>query len=126
MSLQSPLGQVRGLGSAKQGVHHWWVQRLTSIALVPLSLWFIFSMTSLSDYQYNMTIAWFQEPWNATLMVLFVFTAFYHMFLGMQVVIEDYVEPEWVKIASIILVKFIAVLAGASSIIAVLRIHLGL
>ena len=126
MSLQSPIGRVRGLGSAKEGVHHWWVQRLTAIALVPLSLWFIYSLVVVTGADYQTVTAWMGNTLNATLMLMFIIALYYHAVLGVQVVIEDYIDSEWQKIACLILVKFLAWLAGLSAAIAVLKVYLGL
>ncbi len=126
MSMQSPLARVRGLGSAKEGVHHWWAQRLTAVALVPLSLWFIYSLVAITGAEYAMVIAWLSQPLNAVLMLLFIFSLYYHAALGVQVVIEDYVDSEWQKIVCLILVKFLVWLAGLSATISVLKIYLGL
>ena len=126
MSLQTPLAKVRGLGSAKEGTHHWWNQRLTAIALIPLSLWFIYSLVSMTTVDYHTAITWLKAPINAVLMMLFLLSLYYHALLGLQVVIEDYVEPEWQKIACLILTKFLVWIAGLSAVIAVLKIYLGL
>ena len=126
MSLQSPIARVRGLGSAKEGVHHWWAQRLTAIALVPLSLWFIYSLVVVTGADYATVTAWLGNTLNAALMLLFLFSLYYHAALGVQVVIEDYIDSEWQKIACIILVKFLAWIAGLSAAIAVLKVYLGL
>ncbi len=126
MSMQSPLARVRGLGSAKKGVHHWWEQRLTALALVPLSLWFIYSLVVITGAEYTTVIAWLSQPLNAVLMLLFVFSLYYHAVLGVQVVIEDYIESEWQKIACLILINFLAWIAGLSATISVLKIYLGL
>jgi succinate dehydrogenase / fumarate reductase membrane anchor subunit len=116
MSLQTDLGKVRGLGSAKEGVHHWWAQRLTAIALVPLVLWFVASVSGMAGAEYGAVRAWIAEPMTAILLVLLIAATFHHMHLGLQVVIEDYVHVEWLKITTIILVKFasafLAVVAG--------------
>lgn len=126
MSLQSPIGRVRGLGSAKEGVHHWWAQRLTAIALVPLSLWFIYSLVVVTGADYTTVTAWLGNTLNAALMLLFLFSLYYHAVLGVQVVIEDYIDSEWQKITCLILVKFLAWIAGLSATIAVLKVYLGL
>lgn len=125
MSMESPLARVRGLGSAKEGVHHWWAQRLTALALIPLSLWFIYSLVAITGAEYAMVIGWMSQPLNAVLMLLFLFSLYYHASLGLQVVIEDYIDSEWQKIACLILVKFLIWLAGLSAVIAVLKIYLG-
>ena len=126
MSLRSPLAHARGLGSAKEGIHHWWSQRLTALALIPLGLWFIYSLVVMTGANYTTVIAWLANPLNAVLMLLFIISLFYHAALGLQVVIEDYTKSEWQKIACLILVKFIALLAGFSAAIAVLKLYLGL
>lgn len=126
MSLQTPLARVRGLGSAKEGVHHWWYQRLTAIALIPLSLWFIYSIVSITGADYSAAVSWLNDTLNAVLMLLFLIALYYHAMLGLQVVIEDYIESEWQKIACIILVKFLLLITGLSAVLAVLKIYLGL
>lgn len=123
--MQTPLARARGLGSAKEGVHHWWAQRLTAIALVPLSLWFIYSLVAISGADYNAAVSWLSQSLNAVLMLLFLFSLYYHAALGVQVVIEDYIDSEWQKIACLILVKFLVWLAGVSAVISVLKIYLG-
>lgn len=126
MSMQTPLAKVRGLGSAKEGFHHWWAQRLTAIALIPLSLWFIYSLVVVTGAEYATVIAWLGAPVNAVLMLLFLFSLYYHASLGLQVVIEDYIDSEWQKIACLILVKFLIWFAGLSSALSVLKIYLGM
>lgn len=127
MSMQTPLAKARGLGSAKDGLHHWWAQRLTAIALIPLSLWFIYSLVcTTSGADYSAAISWLSQPMNAVLILLFLFSLYYHAALGLQVVIEDYIDSEWQKIACLILVKFIIWLAGLSSVLSVLKIYLGM
>ena len=122
MSLRTDLGKVRGLGSAKEGTHHWWAQRLTAIALIPLVLWFVASVAGLAGADIGPVRAWIAQPVTAILLVLLIGVTFHHMQLGLQVVIEDYVHAEWLKIAGIILVKFAAVLLAAASAFAVLKI----
>lgn len=125
MSLQTPLARARGLGSAKEGVHHWWSQRLTAIALVPLSLWFIYSLVAISGAEYAVVVAWLGQPINAVLMLLFLFSLYFHAVLGVQVVIEDYIDSEWQKITCLILIKFLVWFAGLSAAISVLKIYSG-
>ena len=124
MSIRTPLARVRGLGSAKDGTHHWWQQRLTSIALVPLVLWFAVSMLRYSRAEYAVFQQWLSYPGNAALMVTFLFTVFYHAKLGMQVIYEDYVRPEWVMYVALIVTQFVLFLMGAISIVAVLKVAL--
>ncbi|HRD65293.1 MAG TPA: succinate dehydrogenase, hydrophobic membrane anchor protein [Candidatus Competibacter sp.] len=124
MSIRTPLARVRGLGTAKDGTHHWWMQRVTSIALVPLVLWFVVSMLSYSHADYETFQHWLSNPINAGLMVTLLFTVFYHAKLGMQVIYEDYVRPEWVMYAALLVTQFVLFLLGAISIVAVLKIAL--
>ncbi len=125
MSLNTPLSKVRGLGSAKDGSHHWWLQRLTAIALLPLSIWFIYGVVSIVGKNYDAAVAWVQSPANSVLLLLAIFAVFYHARLGLQIVIEDYVHSEGLKIASLVAMKFAMITLGLASALAVLRITLG-
>ncbi|MFI0398698.1 MAG: succinate dehydrogenase, hydrophobic membrane anchor protein [Thiolinea sp.] len=125
MSLVTPLKKASGLGSAKAGTHHWWMQRVTAVALVPLTLWIAFTVAALSDKDYATTLTYFSSPFSAAMFSLFIFTAFYHAALGLQVVIEDYVHNEGVKIGALIGMKLFLALTGATSIIAVLLAAFG-
>ena len=126
MSLRTPLARARGVGSAKEGTGHWWAQRLTALALVPLTLWFAVSLLSIVGADHTSAVQWLQSPLRATLLMLLIATAFHHGQLGMQVVIEDYVAHEGAKVGSIILVKFMALLLSVACILAVLRIAVGM
>lgn len=125
MSLRSPLARVRGLGSAKEGVGHWWVQRTTAIALIPLTIWFVSSVLSLVGADHAAVVEWLSGPWAATFMVLLIVATFHHAQLGMQVVIEDYVHNEAVKFASIMAIKAVAVVLGLVAVLSVLKIAFG-
>ncbi len=125
MSLRSPLGRVLGLGSAREGVGHWWVQRVSSVALVPLSLWFVVSMAALGTLDYGVIVDFVQAPFNAFLLLLLALTLAYHSYLGVSVVLEDYVHAPLTKITSLMLVRFAHVLAGGAAVFAVLRIAFG-
>lgn len=125
MSLRTPLGRVRGLGAAGEGTRHWWAQRVTAIALVPLSLWFVAGLLAVAGADHATVVAWLRSPITATLLLLLVFALFYHAQLGMRVVIEDYVHGPCVKVASLLLIDFLAVLLGLACVIAVLRVALG-
>ncbi len=125
MSLASPLARVRGLGSAKQGTEHFWQQRVTAILLAPLTLWLVISLLRLDLQVYGAVVTWLRMPLNAVLLMILVVAACHHGQLGVQVVIEDYVHDEWQKIASLILVKFLAILAALASVLAILRVFLG-
>lgn len=124
-SLQTPLARVRGLGSAKHGTEHWWLTRLTSIALVPLGIWFAISVIALAGESHAAVAAWIAAPVNAVLMIITLAVTFHHAAYGVQVVIEDYVHVEWVKIAAIIAVKFSCFVLAAIAIFAVLKIAFG-
>ena len=125
MNMRAPLARVRGHGSAKSGAHHWWAQRLSAVALVPLFLWFVASLASVAAADYATAVAWLGSPLNSALMILLIGATFYHAQLGMQVVFEDYISTHWLQVASIIVVRFLAFLLAAVSIIAVMRIALG-
>lgn len=121
-TLRSPLGRVRGLGSAKSGVHHWWMQRVTSIALLPLTIWFTLAVASLAGAPHAAVVAWIARPWNAVLLLATLGLTFHHLAAGVQVIVEDYANQEWAKMALILAVKglsWLCVLAGG---LAVLRI----
>jgi succinate dehydrogenase / fumarate reductase membrane anchor subunit len=124
-NLRSPLGRARGLGSAKQGLHHWWVQRLTSIALVPLTIWFVVSVIELAGSGYEDFVLWLASPFNATVMILFLAVTFHHAQAGVQVVIEDYVASHGLRVAGIIAVKFICFALAALSIVSTLIVAFG-
>ena len=125
MSLRSPLSQARGLGSAKEGVQHWWMQRMTAVALVPLTLWFVFSIACIAGAEREVVLAWVASPLNAVGLILFLATLFHHSQLGLQVVVEDYVHAEFLKICTLVLIKFAHVALAAVSIFSVLKISLG-
>ena len=125
MSYRTPLGRVRGLGSAKDGTHHWWAQRLTAIALVPLVIWFVISVLTMVGSDRATLVAWLGNPVTAALMVMLILAVFHHAQLGLQVVIEDYVHSESWKIGLIIFVKFAALLLGGIAVISVLKLAFG-
>lgn len=125
MSLVTPLKKALGLGSAKDGTHHWWMQRLTAIALVPLTLWMVFTIVALVGKDYATVAGFFHSPFNLAMSVLFVFTAFYHASLGLQVVIEDYIHAESTKLVLLVGMKLFLALTGATSIFAVLLAAFG-
>jgi succinate dehydrogenase / fumarate reductase membrane anchor subunit len=124
MNLRSPLGQARGLGSAKDGTHHFWVQRVSAVALIPLSLWFVFSVANLAGADYEQVRWWVGYPAVAVTLVLFIAATLYHSMLGVQVVIEDYVGNEAAKITALLLSKFFHLVVAVASIFAVLKIAL--
>ncbi|MBK8208618.1 MAG: succinate dehydrogenase, hydrophobic membrane anchor protein [Rhodospirillales bacterium] len=122
--LRSSLGRVRGLGSAKEGVGHWWAQRVTAIALVPLAIWFVIAIVSLIGADYATFQLWLAQFGNALLMILTVIVLFYHAHLGMQVVIEDYVHGEGTRVATLLAVKFVLASLAASCVLAVVLVAL--
>ena len=124
-SRRSALARVRFLGSAKDGTGHWWAQRLTALALVPLCLWFVASIVMLAGADHGQVVAWIGRPVPAILMVLLIVATFHHAQLGLQVVIEDYVHEPALRFAAIILVKLAAVALGVAGAFAVLRIAFG-
>jgi succinate dehydrogenase / fumarate reductase, membrane anchor subunit len=125
MSLRTPLARAQGLGSAREGVGHWWHQRLTAIALVPLVLWLAFSVALMGTADYYTVVYWLEMPLNAALMILTIGVGFWHGALGLQVVIEDYVATEWKKLTLLLLVQFGSVALALGGILSVLLIMLG-
>jgi len=125
MSLRSPIGRVTGLGTAKEGASHWWSQRVTSVALLLLGLWFVASLLLMPNFGYEVVITWIGMPVNAVLLLLLIPTLVYHSQLGVQVVVEDYVNHHGLKIATMMLLTFAHVAVAALAIFAVLRIAFG-
>ncbi len=125
MSLRSPLGRARGLGSAKSGTQHWWAQRLTAIALVPLTIWFVIAMVAATGSDYTTARAFIGNPVTAVLLILLIAATFHHAQLGLQVVIEDYVHTKSVEIALLLAIKGAAIVLALAAIFAVLSIAFG-
>jgi succinate dehydrogenase / fumarate reductase membrane anchor subunit len=125
MSLRSPLGRVLGAGSAKEGSAHWWAQRVSAVALIPLTLWFFFSLLLLPELDYLTVHAWISVPMSSFLAVLLVSVLTYHSYLGTQVVVEDYVHANGAKLLLLLLLRFAYVLCGGAGIFAILRIAFG-
>jgi succinate dehydrogenase / fumarate reductase membrane anchor subunit len=123
--LRTPLSRARGLGSAKQGVHHWWAQRITAVALIPLVAWFAISLIMMSGADYAVVRAWIGSPVVMVLLTLTIVIGLHHGQLGMQEVVEDYVHGEGMKLALIVLLRFVAVFFGLAAIVAILRIGFG-
>ncbi|NNG05801.1 MAG: succinate dehydrogenase, hydrophobic membrane anchor protein [Inquilinus sp.] len=125
MGLRTPLSRARGLGSAKDGTHHWWIQRITAIALVPLSLWFVASMVGLAGADHAAVTAWLAHPAVAVLMVLLVAATLHHAQLGLQTMYEDYIHLHWLKIVADLTTKMASLALGVAAAFAVLKIALG-
>ena len=121
-NLRTPLSEVKGLGSAKEGTSHFWSQRLTAIALIPLVLWLAFSVAALPGMDYLAVREWLSSPFTAIMMVLFIMVSFYHSRLGLQVVIEDYVGGHAGRTIAIIGVTFAAAILAVVGVFSVLRI----
>jgi succinate dehydrogenase / fumarate reductase membrane anchor subunit len=119
--MRSQLGRVRGLGSAKSGTGVWWAERLTAIALVPLTLWFIASALHLIGAPRAAVVAWAAHPFNAALLAALVIATFHHAQLGLQVVVEDYVHVERARMVILLAIKGLSYLLALICLIAVLR-----
>ena len=120
--MRSPLGRVLGLGSAKEGVEHWWRQRTTALLLVPLTLWFVITAIGLIGADRTAIVAWMHNPMAAVFMVLLIGATFYHAALGLQVVIEDYIHQEVAQITTLLVMRLLCILFVLRGILAVLRL----
>ena len=125
MKMRTQLSNVRGLGSAKSGTGHFWMQRLTAIALIPLTLWFVAALASMGSVGYAEAVEWVKSPITAVLLLALIAATFHHMQLGLQVIVEDYVHAEGLKIASLIVMKCGSVLLGLAAAFAVLKVAFG-
>jgi succinate dehydrogenase / fumarate reductase membrane anchor subunit len=125
VSLRHPLAKVRGLGSAREGVAHWWAQRLTAVLLIPLSIWFISCAAAFVGADYADARVYLAQPLNAFLLMAFVLTLLYHGMLGLQVVIEDYIHQRALELGLQMVVKLSAFLCALGTVYALIRITLG-
>lgn len=124
MNLITPLNRVLGLGSAKGGADHWWAQRLTAVALLPLGLWLAFSLATLDGFSYAMVVNWVREPITSVLLLLSVVALLYHSYLGIQVVVEDYVHGK-AKVVVLVLSAFAHVFFAVAGLFSILKIAFG-
>ena len=125
MSLRTPLRGALGAGSAKDGTDHWWAQRVTAMAQVPLTLWFLIALLLLPAHDYATVKAWLALPLSGLLAVLLVAVLSYHSYLGTRVIVEDYVHATGLKTASLMVLRFLYVLFGGAGIFAILRVAFG-
>ena len=122
--MRSQLSRARGMGSAKSGVAHWWAQRVTAIALVPLTLWFIYHLLALGEAPYEAVLAWISGPVSLVLLLTLAGMTFYHMQLGLQVVIEDYIHDDVKRLIALLVMKAAAILLAVTAIVSILKIGL--
>ncbi len=122
MNYRTPLARARGLGAAREGLHAWWRQRVTAVALIPLSLWFALSLALLPQTDYASLVRWITSPWNTVLLISVIIISFYHATLGLQVIIEDYVHGDAVKLISLLAMKLVLAFLALTASFALLRI----
>ncbi len=125
MSLRTPLRRVLGAGSAKEGVHHWWVQRLTAVALLPLTAWFVVSLLALPSFDHATVTAWMRGNWTALFLILLVLVASWHSQLGLRVIVEDYVPAAGTRTVTLAVLSFLHALLASAGVFAVLKVALG-
>jgi len=125
MSLRTPLGNVLGLGSAKDGTGHFWGQRISGIGLLILGLWFVYAILTIPGFAHADALVFIGAPFNSVLLMLLVVTMSYHSILGVQVVIEDYVHGHGLKLASLIISRFAHTFLAVAAIYAIIKIGLG-
>src|SRR5215472_12756587 len=122
--MRSPLGRALGLGSAKEGVEHWWLQRVTAVALVPLSVWFAAVVVKLAGADLDTVRAWIGHPLPAVLLALLLIATFYHMALGLQVVVEDYVGAPLARLGLVLVLRLFCFALAIAGIFAVIKMSL--
>lgn len=125
MGRGTSLGRVRGLGSAKSGTHHWWIQRVTAASNLVLMIWFVVSLARLPVLDHQAVVLWLKSPLAAVPLLLLVLSVFWHLRLGLQVAIEDYVHEEGAKIASLLLINAYAIGAATLCVFSILKIAFG-
>lgn len=123
--METPLGAVRGLGSAREGAEHWWHERLSSIATLLLAIWLVVSLLRLPSLDYGVMVEWLSSTINASAMLLLVISVFWHIKLGMQVIVEDYVHEEGTKVFLLLLLNFTVAVGVVISVVALLKLAVG-
>ncbi|VAW06893.1 Succinate dehydrogenase hydrophobic membrane anchor protein [hydrothermal vent metagenome] len=124
MSINTPISEVRGLGSAKSGTHHWWMQKIAAVALIPLTIWFVASIVQMTAADYFTVKAWISSPVSAILMLMYIVVGVYHLRLGLQAVIEDYIHGEGMKVFLQFTILFGCIIIAVAAIFSVLKIAL--
>ena len=122
---RTDLARARGLGASKTGAGHWLQERITSILLVPLSVWAVFAAFRLASVDYATAVAWLQRPFNSVMLVLLVVVSFIHMHAGMRVIVEDYIHKTLSKSALLVINLMVCLLAGALAVMSILKVALG-
>ncbi|HVZ08763.1 MAG TPA: succinate dehydrogenase, hydrophobic membrane anchor protein [Rhodopila sp.] len=122
--MRSPLGRAVGMGATHSGSGHWWLQRITAVALVPLGIWFVVSVIGLLGAPREAMMAWIASPVPLSLMLALIAATFYHMWIGLQVVIEDYVHNDLLKMAAVVAVKGLCTLLALVCFVSALKIGL--
>jgi len=123
--IKSPLARARGLGSARHGSGHWMHERITALASLPLMLWLVWAVLRMPEFSYAQVVMFLSAPLNAILMLLAVFTVFYHALLGTQVIAEDYIHHEGLKFAKLVSLKLFYIAAGTACVFSILKIAFG-
>ncbi|HZO24292.1 MAG TPA: succinate dehydrogenase, hydrophobic membrane anchor protein [Steroidobacteraceae bacterium] len=124
-SLRSPLGRVAGLGAARGGVQHWWLQRLTSIALVPLAVWFLVCLLRLPAFDHATVTGWMSQTWTAVLLILLLLVACWHSQIGIRVIVEDYVHGAGARTLTLVIVTFAHTFIAFAGVFAILKVAFG-
>lgn len=122
---RSPLSVAKGMGSAKEGTHHFWMQRVTAVALVPLILWFCLSLAMMPEATYAEVVAWMKSPFNAVMLILSIFASFWHLAMGLQVIQEDYISDNNIRMVSILVMKLLCFFFAALGVFSVIKIAVG-
>ena len=125
MSLRTPLGRVLGLGTAREGTEHWWAQRVSAVALLLLGAWFVIAIVMLDGLDHSAAVAFVAAPWNGVLLMLLSVTLAYHSYLGVQVVVEDYVHAPGIKVVSLMFSRFAHLFVAVAAVYAIVRVGIG-